>query len=91
MVKGTNRRVIVVRSPDPKLFEEAIFVLRENGDREADAGLIMEQASRAAGEYLKKCGVRKVRGKRRVPSFLIVTLCLLLAGAAMAAAWYFVF
>ncbi len=26
MVKGTSRRVIVVDSPDPKLFEQAIFI-----------------------------------------------------------------
>lgn len=30
MVKGISRQVIVVRSPDPKLFEQAIFILREN-------------------------------------------------------------
>ena len=30
MVKGVSRQVIVVKSPDPKLFEEAIFILRDN-------------------------------------------------------------
>ena len=30
MVKGISRQVIVVRSPDPKLFEQAIFILRED-------------------------------------------------------------
>ena len=29
MVKGISRQVIVVRSPDQKLFEQAIFILRE--------------------------------------------------------------
>ena len=29
MVKGVSRQVIVVQSPDPKLFEQAIFVLRD--------------------------------------------------------------
>jgi len=28
MVKGTSRRVIVVDSPDPKLFEQAIFIIK---------------------------------------------------------------
>ena len=28
MVKGTSRRVIVVDSPDPKLFEQAIFIVK---------------------------------------------------------------
>ncbi len=30
MVKGISRQVILVRSPDPKLFEQAIFILRED-------------------------------------------------------------
>ena len=29
MVKGISRQVIVVHSPDPKLFEQAIFILKE--------------------------------------------------------------
>ena len=30
MVKGNTRQVIVVRSPDTKLFEQAVFFLRED-------------------------------------------------------------
>ena len=29
MVKGITRQVILVKSPDPKLFEEAIFIVKE--------------------------------------------------------------
>ena len=29
MVKGVSRQVIVVQSPDPKLFEQAIFILKD--------------------------------------------------------------
>lgn len=29
MVKGTTRQVIVVKGPDPKLFEQAIFLVRD--------------------------------------------------------------
>ena len=29
MVKGISRQVIVVRSPDQKLFEQAIFILKD--------------------------------------------------------------
>ena len=39
MVKGISRQVIVVHAPDPKLFEQAIFILKdeavENGITEA--------------------------------------------------------
>lgn len=30
MVKGISRQVIVVHSPDPKLFDQAIFILRDD-------------------------------------------------------------
>lgn len=30
MVKGVSRQVIVVRSPEPKLFEQAIFILSDD-------------------------------------------------------------
>lgn len=30
MVKGISRQVIVVHSPDPQLFEQAIFILKDN-------------------------------------------------------------
>lgn len=30
MVKGTTRQVIVVKGPDPKLFEQAIFLVRDD-------------------------------------------------------------
>ena len=30
MVKGVSRQVIVVQSPDPKLFEQAIFILKDD-------------------------------------------------------------
>lgn len=30
MVKGTSRRVIVVDSPDPKLFDQAIFIVKND-------------------------------------------------------------
>ena len=48
MVKGISRQVIVVHSPDPKLFEQAIFILKENAVREGitDEALLKE-ANRA--------------------------------------------
>jgi hypothetical protein len=30
MVKGISRQVIVVQSPEPKLFEQAIFILKDD-------------------------------------------------------------
>ena len=31
LVKGVSRRVIVVDSPDPQVFEQAIFILSSDG------------------------------------------------------------
>lgn len=66
MVKGTNRRVIVVRSPDPKVFEEAIFILREDYARHRSAEQVMEEARRAANDYLKKCRAAKKKSGQRI-------------------------
>ena len=44
MVKGTSRQVIMVHSPDPKLFEQAIFILKDGAVREGvtDEALLKE-------------------------------------------------
>ena len=42
MVKGISRQVIVVQSPDPKMFEQAIFILKENVKEITDAELLKE-------------------------------------------------
>ena len=45
MVKGISRQVILVQSPDQKLFEQAIFILKEDalhGDGVTDEALLKE-------------------------------------------------
>ena len=42
MVKGISRQVIVVHSPDPKLFEQAIFILRDGQQGVSDDTLLKE-------------------------------------------------
>lgn len=51
MVKGTSHQVIVVHSPEQKLFEQAIFILKDGvvGDGITDAELLQE-AKKAVGE-----------------------------------------
>ena len=69
MIKGCSRRVIVVKSPDPKLFEEAIFILRDDlfkgggcGEGERSARQILKEAKKAADSYLRnKTGKRRFR------------------------------
>ena len=49
VVKGISKRIVVVKSPDPKIFEQAIFIIREdyagqNGMSDSD---VYREASRA--------------------------------------------
>ena len=53
MVKGSNRQVIVVRSPDPRLFDEAIFLLRQDAPDRDDPEEFLRQARLAADGYLR--------------------------------------
>ena len=53
MVKGINRQVIVVRSPDPSLFEQAIFLLRPDAPESCNVTQdeLLRQAQAAARGY----------------------------------------
>ena len=51
MVKGTSRQVIVVHAPEEKLFDQAIFILRENAVGEG--GVSDEALLREAKTYLE--------------------------------------
>lgn len=42
MVKGISRQVIVVHSPDPQLFEQAIFILKDGQKGVSDEALMKE-------------------------------------------------
>lgn len=42
MVKGISKQVIVVHAPDPKLFEQAIFILKEGVEGVTDEKLLKE-------------------------------------------------
>ncbi|MBE6969102.1 MAG: translation initiation factor 2 [Ruminococcaceae bacterium] len=87
MVKGLSRRVIVVKAPDEKVFEQAIFIIRE--DFAATAGVsekeLLRQARRAANDYLGSSGCRVGGGllrRLRPPLYAAA------GAAATAAAWF---
>ena len=66
MVKGISRRVVVVDSPDPKLFEQAIFILRS--DALTGEGVtpqqVLGEACRIARSYAAGHPSRPARGRR---------------------------
>ena len=57
MVKGTSRQVIVVHAPEEKLFDQAIFILRDGAVGEG--GVSDEALLREAKGYLEPPGRRK--------------------------------
>ncbi|HHT16896.1 MAG TPA: translation initiation factor 2 [Papillibacter sp.] len=62
VVKGTTRRVIVIKSPDKHIFDEAIFLVNDAVSR--DGGVtsedIIRQAQEVAENYVR-CHIRKKR------------------------------
>ena len=56
MVKGVSRQVIVVKSPEPQLFEQAIFILRDDAPQD---GITDEMLLREAQAVAKASQKRK--------------------------------
>ena len=56
LVKGVSCRVIVVDSPDPQIFEQAIFVLSSDGAGVNQQQLV-DQAVRVAKSYARTHGI----------------------------------
>ena len=72
MVKGISRQVIVVHSPDQKLFEQAIFILN---DEAVAKGVTDEMLLKSADKLLRGSG----KGKK--PSFAMYGSVWACAGA----------
>ena len=66
MVKGITRQVILVKSPDPKLFEEAIFIVKEEAlAREGvSADQVIREARQAADGNLRRSRAWNARGRQ---------------------------
>ena len=70
VVKGTARRVIVVRSPDPNVFEEAIFLVKEDYMRSPGVTQtqLLDEARRATAGYVGR--VSAAKKKSRLPLYI---------------------
>ena len=52
MVKGVSRRVVVIDSPDEPLFEQAIFIVRNDAaGKGVTSRALVEEARRVARKY----------------------------------------
>ncbi|NLL46863.1 MAG: translation initiation factor 2 [Clostridiales bacterium] len=75
MIKGITKRVIVVKSPDPKIFEEAIFIVRdEAASHGSSAEALLREAQKIANGYIGNVS----KGLHRLPPIAYAT-----AGAAI--------
>lgn len=80
MVKGISRRVIVVDSPDPRIFEQAIFIIRNEaatGGGGVTSQQLVDQAVRIAKNYARTHGGTASSARLQPPAWLWA-----LAGAA---------
>ena len=68
MVKGISRQVIVVQSPDPELFEQAIFIVRD-GQKEITEEALLKEAKRLMNAH----GISK--GKMNIVASVFWTCC----------------
>ena len=71
MVKGVSRRVIVIKSPNLHLFEEAIFIVKEDALREGavSGDEIIKQAQEVADKYVRQHLKRRWLSKIPAPAF----------------------
>lgn len=75
MVKGITKQVIVVHSPDPKLFEQAIFILKEDavGEGITDEILLKE--------------AKKAINQREIPKMMSGPIWAFMGAGVTAIAW----
>lgn len=82
MVKGISRRVVVVESPDQRLFEQAIFIVRnDTAGNGVTSRELVEEARRVARNYAVGA-----RGARRLKE-LSPAVYVLMGAAAIGLLW----
>ncbi len=87
MIKGMSRRVIMVDSPDPELFENAIFILKDKAfARETAPEDVLKQAQQIADEYVKA----NLEKKKLRLSPLLCTAAGAVGGALLGLLWLLV-
>ena len=84
MVEGISRRVIVVDSPDPRVFDQAIFILRNDVLEEdgVSSRQLVDQAVRIAKSYTRCQGLPPPKRHRLTPA-----IAAMLGGGLMGLVW----
>ena len=91
MIKGCQRRIIMVKDTNSKYFDSAYFVLRNDLEPSAKDSEMMSEARRMIGSYAPHRGAAAYpsarQRKRRISAALAILLSvgMFLAGAALVA------
>ena len=67
VVKGTSKHIVVVKSPDPKIFEAAIFIVKEDFLGRGGRTSVLEEAQKVADAYIRSSVAAPVGFFRRIP------------------------
>ena len=67
VVKGTSKRIVVVKSPDPKIFEEAIFIVKEDFLGRGGRISALKEAQKVADAYIRSSVAAPGSFLRRIP------------------------
>ncbi|MBR4544889.1 MAG: hypothetical protein IKO14_02760 [Oscillibacter sp.] len=82
MVKGISRQIVVIDSPDQKLFEKAIFIVRNDAFREGvTARALVQEARRVA----RNCAGERARDS--LFSRCLPWITAFIGGGFVAVAW----
>ena len=73
MVRGNTRQIVVLKSPDGKLFEQAFFLLREDAlERHGvTERKLLEEARRVADSYVQSAARER---RHRLPGLLLAAM-----------------
>ena len=88
VVKGVSRRIIVVDPPDPKVFEEAIFIVKEDFLGNAKRADALKEAQHVANDYIRGAVAAPNRKRLHVLPFFWSILGALIGAAALALIYY---
>lgn len=84
MVKGISRQVVVIDAPDEKLFEQAIFIVRNDALKEGvTARALVQEARRVA----KNCTSERKADSLWTRYMPLVSACM--GGGAVGLLWFF--
>lgn len=78
-LRGSERRAVVLKTPESAVFEEAVFLMRSDGEAEADGEELVCAAGRIVEENLI-LGEAKRRKRGRASAFFIGFLLGLMPG-----------